>query len=100
MNFLQSHSRDISSLCVKHNVKALYAFGSVLTGRFNEQSDVDLVVDFYPLNVSDYADNYYDLKFSLEETLHRRVDLLEDKAIKNPYFKKALLDQRELIYGQ
>jgi len=100
MNPLQSYHQDISILCAKHNVKTLYAFGSVLTDRFNEQSDIDLVVDFYPLDVSDYADNYYGLKFSLEDTFHRQVDLLEDKAIKNPYFKNALLEQRQLIYGQ
>lgn len=100
MNLLQSHSREICNLCTKHNVKTLYAFGSVLTDRFNEESDIDLVVDFYPLDVSHYADNYYGLKFSLEDTLHRQVDLLEDKAIKNPYFKKVLHEQRQLIYGR
>ena len=100
MNFLQSYSKDIFSLCARHTVKSLYAFGSVLTDRFNENSDVDLVVDFYPSDVATYADNYYDLKFSLEDTLSRPVDLLEDKAIKNPYFKKSLQRQRQLIYGQ
>jgi predicted nucleotidyltransferase len=52
------------------------------------------------LDLSAYADNYYDLKFSLEDILNRQVDLLEDKAIKNPYFKRALQEQRQLIYGQ
>jgi predicted nucleotidyltransferase len=47
----------------------------------------------------DYADNYFDLKFSLEDTFKRSVDLLEEKAIKNPYFKKALDKNKQLIYG-
>ena len=100
MNLLQSYSQDIFDLCSKHKVKTLYAFGSVLTDHFNDKSDVDLLVDFYPLEMSDYADNYFGLKFSLEDTLRRRVDLLEDKAIKNPYFIKSLHEQRRLIYGQ
>ncbi len=82
-----------------HNVKTLYAFGSVLTEKFNESSDVDLIVDFKKVDLLKYADNYFDLKFSLEDTLKRPVDLLEEKAIKNPYFKRAVEQQRKLIYG-
>jgi predicted nucleotidyltransferase len=99
MNFLQNHILDISKLCKTHKVKALYAFGSVLTETFNDKSDVDLVVDFQSFDVLDYADNYFDLKFSLEEVLKRPIDLLEEKAIKNPYFKQSLNKQKQLIYG-
>jgi uncharacterized protein len=99
MNFLENHINDISKLCATYNVKALYAFGSVLTEQFNADSDVDLVVDFQPLDVLDYADNYFDLKFSLEDILKRPIDLLEEKAIKNPYFRQKLNNQRQLIYG-
>jgi hypothetical protein len=49
--------------------------------RFNEYSDVDMVVDFDKVTLEDYADNYFDLKFSLEDIFCREVDLLEDKAI-------------------
>lgn len=99
MSFLENHISDISKLCKNHKVKALYAFGSVLTERFNDKSDIDLVVDFQPLDVLDYADNYFELKFSLEEVLKRPIDLLEEKAIKNPYFRKNLNKHRRLIYG-
>ncbi|OMQ13293.1 nucleotidyltransferase family protein [[Flexibacter] sp. ATCC 35103] len=99
MNFLEHHLLDISKLCISHKVKALYAFGSVLTDDFSDKSDVDLVVDFQSFDVLDYADNYFDLKFSLEDVLKRPVDLLEEKAIKNPYFKQNLEKQRQLIYG-
>jgi hypothetical protein len=46
----------------------------------------------------DYADNYFDLKFSLEDTFKRPVDLLEEKAIINPYFKRAIDKNMQLIY--
>ncbi len=100
MNRLQNYNSEISKLCERHKVKTLYAFGSVLTGKFNGQSDIDLIVDFYPLDVLDYADNYFDLKFSLEDILKRPIDLLEDKAIKNPYFRQTITQQRQLVYGQ
>jgi len=99
MNFLENHISDIYKLCKSHKVKTLYAFGSVITEKFNEKSDIDLVVDFQPIDVLDYADNYFDLKFSLEDILDRPIDLLEEKAIKNPYFRKNLNEIRQLIYG-
>jgi predicted nucleotidyltransferase len=100
MNILDKHIIDIRKLCSHYHVKELYAFGSVLTNEFNSESDVDLVVDFNPMDVALYADNYYDLKFSLQNMLNRSVDLLEEKAIKNPNFKQNLHQQRQLIYGQ
>lgn len=99
MNLIQYHSKEITNLCKSHKVKSLYAFGSVLTDKFNPESDVDLIVDFQQLDVLDYGDNYYDLKFSLEEIFKRKVDLLEEKAIRNPYFLKTLNQNKQLIYG-
>ena len=63
----------ITELCKAHNVKSLYAFGSVLNDKFNSESDVDLVVDFQPIDVLDYGDNYYDLKFSLEKNFKKKL---------------------------
>ena len=82
-----------------HKVRRLYAFGSAVTGQFKPDSDIDLIVDFEPMEVKEYADNYFDFKFALEDTLHRSVDLLEEQALKNPYFQKAVENQRRLIYG-
>ena len=82
MNIIENYIKDINELCKTHKVKSLYAFGSVLTDKFNNESDVDLIVDFQQLDVLDYGDNYYDLKFSLESVLKRNIDLLEKKAIK------------------
>ena len=99
MTLLDKYSSDIHKLCRDHRVKRLYAFGSVLTDQFAQSSDVDLIVDFDDIDVVDYADNYFDFKFSLEDILKRSVDLLEEKALKNPYFKKAISQKRQLVYG-
>jgi predicted nucleotidyltransferase len=51
------------------------------------------------MGVEDYADNYFDFKFSLQEIFKRPVDLLEEKAIKNPYFRQNVNNQqRQLVY--
>ncbi|HEX4374764.1 MAG TPA: nucleotidyltransferase domain-containing protein [Puia sp.] len=99
MNVFDKHINDINKLCSAHKVKQLFAFGSVLTEKFNNESDIDLLVNFEPIDVSLYVDNYYDFKFSLQEILNRPVDLLEEKAIRNPYFKQSINLHRQLIYG-
>ena len=86
-------------MCKNHKVSTLFAFDSVLTPEFNKNSDIDLIVDFEPIDVIDYADNYFDLKFSLENLLKRPIDLLEQKAIKNPYFLDTINQRKQLIYG-
>ncbi len=99
MNVLENHTKEILTLCKTHKVKSLYAFGSVVTDAFTSERDVDLIVDFENIAVLDYGDNYYDLKFSLENILKRKVDLLEEKALKNPYFRKTVNKNKVLIYG-
>lgn len=69
-------------------VNKLFVFGSILTNRFNDDSDVDLVVSFNKAEVGDYFDNYFDFKYALEELFGREVDLLEEQIIKNPCLKK------------
>ncbi len=99
MTILEKHTSDIGKLCKNHKVKNLYAFGSVLTDKFSANSDIDLIVDFEPIDVVNYADNYFDFKFSLQDILKHPIDLLEEKAIKNPYLKHEITQKRQLVYG-
>lgn len=85
-------------LCRKHSVSKLFVFGSVLGDSFNEESDIDFVVDFCEVSLEDYADNYFDLKFSLERLLKRDVDLLESRAIRNPYLQESIDSTKQLVY--
>ena len=59
MDFIEQKSNIILELCKKHRVKELYAFGSVITERFNDRSDVDFIVDFKRMPLKIYSDNYY-----------------------------------------
>lgn len=99
MNLIQNYNKEIENLCKTHKVKSLHAFGSVLTENFNVNSDLDFVVDFQQIDVLDYGDNYYSLKFALEDIFNRNVDLLEQKAIVNPFFLKTINQNKKLIYG-
>jgi predicted nucleotidyltransferase len=100
MNILQKQKEAIEKLCANHHVRKLYAFGSVLTDDFKSSSDIDLIVDFQEIELEEYADNYFDFKFSLQDILKRQIDLLEEKAIKNPFFRKSIDQRKQLIYGR
>lgn len=99
MELIDNNINKIKALCEKHKVNKLFVFGSVLTNRFNENSDIDFVVDFNKKNITDYFSNYFDLKYALEELFKRDVDLLEEQTIKNPYLKKNVEETKALIYG-
>lgn len=99
MNLVDKNIEAIKELCRKHKVRQLFAFGSVLTSKFKKTSDIDLIVDFQDVDLYSYADNYFDLKDSLEMLFNREVDLLEDKAIKNPYLRQSIEQSKQLIYG-
>lgn len=90
---------QIKALCKKNRVKSLYAFGSVTRDDFNEQSDIDLVVDFEEKDPFTYTDLYFNLKAKLEDLLKRQVDLLEERAIRNPLFRQQLENTKVKIYG-
>ena len=99
MNVLEKNIAFVKKLCKKYKVEKLYVFGSVLTNHFTQKSDIDLLVRFGKMRQYDYADNYFDFKFALEDSFGRNVDLLEDKAIKNPYLRQSIDESKTLIYG-
>ena len=98
MNSVDEHKENIAMLCQRHHVNRLYLFGSALTPRFNNESDIDLLIQFGNMDVTNYFSNYMDLKEKLEELFNRPVDLVEDQAVRNPIFRKILDREKKLIY--
>ena len=90
MNIITKNRSIISKICESHKVRTLFVFGSVLTERFSKNSDIDFLVDFQDVDLYNYANNYFELKTALEKTLKHEVDLLEEKAIKNPYLRNSI----------
>ncbi len=90
---------NIKVLCESHNVKTLFAFGSVCTEKFNDNSDVDLLISFNSMDYGDYADTYFDLADKFEDLFHRSVDLVTDKSLSNPYFINSINQTKTLLYG-
>ena len=98
--YIDTYRNVLTQLCLQNKVRSLYAFGSVLTNRFNIDSDIDMIVDIDSKNPLEYADCYFNLKFSLQELFNRPVDLLEDKAIRNNYLRQEIDNSKQLIYAE
>jgi hypothetical protein len=99
MNIITKNTNIISKICESHKVRTLFVFGSVLTEKFNKNSDIDFIVDFLDVDLYNYANNYFELKKALEKTLKHEVDLLEEKAVKNPYLRSSIDSTKQIIYG-
>lgn len=101
MKLIELNIQKIIDLCRKHKVKTMSVFGSILTDRFKEDSDVDLLVEFEPFDhdKEDYVRNYFDLRDALESLFSRRVDLIEEKGLRNKYFIANVNRTKQLIYG-
>ena len=100
MHLIYDNIQKLFSLCRKHKVSRLYAFGSILTSRFNDHSDVDFLVDFNnEIDHTTYADNFMDFYNALKNLLGREVDLMDESAVSNPYFREELEETKHLIYG-
>ncbi len=100
MRDITSNMDQIKRLCNLYSVRALFAFGSITTSKYSTNSDIDLVVDIDSIDPITYSDNYFSLKFQLEKLFDRHIDLLEQKAIKNPYLKKQIDQTKVLVYGK
>ena len=82
MQLTDRHIASIISLRQRYKANKLFVFGAVMSERLNEDSDIDLVVDFKKDEVEDYSD----FKYSLQDLFGRKVDPAEERSIKNPYF--------------
>ena len=99
MNLIYDNIDKIIALCKKYKVKNMYVFGSILTNRFNDDSDVDLSVNMLPERdplVS--GDNFLNLYLDLNDLFDRRVDLVSEECVGNPYFKRELNRTKRIIY--
>ena len=97
---VEKHSQALDVLCRKYCVRRLELFGSAAAGAFDEQkSDLDFLVEFLPLEQGQHADMYFGLLLDLQELFSRHVDLVMPGAIKNPYFLKAVNQNREVLYA-
>lgn len=100
-NIIRKTIPEIVSLCEKHNVSKLFAFGSVVSDKFsNSRSDIDLYVELLPMSAIERGQALMDLWDQLELLFGCKVDLLADQPIRNIYFLTELEKTKQLIYDR
>ncbi|MEZ5045152.1 MAG: nucleotidyltransferase domain-containing protein [Saprospiraceae bacterium] len=100
-NYLNSKLEEIHEACKIYNVVNLYAFGSIVDGRFKKgESDIDLMVEFDSKKFSKKENSKHLLKLwiELQRILDAKVDLITNENIKGEYFKKYLELYKKNIY--
>lgn len=96
----QSQLPIVTQLMKQHKVKNAFVFGSVVTDLFNDKSDVDFLINFEEnLEPLEKGELMWNLRFALQDFLHREIDLLTESSLKNPYFIEELNEKKILIYG-
>lgn len=91
---------SIKTLCKEHHVKELYLFGSASRKDFRESSDVDFlyVFDKQKIEKGQYADNYFDLLFNLQNLLGKKIDLVSLSNLNNQFFIQSIEKDKMKLY--
>jgi len=98
IDIIRDNQQAIADLCRQYGIRKLEVFGSAATGAFDPAtSDIDFLVDLggYERGV---AKRYLHFAYALENLLRRRVDLVTESAITNPYFRYTIDRSREPVY--
>lgn len=94
MATLTFDTKRLIEICQQNDVSKVGVFGSTARGEVNEQSDIDLLVEFSKRKslLAVVA-----LERQLATALGRKVDLVTEAAI-SPYLRERTLGDLQVIY--
>ncbi len=100
IGILESKRKQISEACSRHGVARLHVFGSALNADFrSDESDLDLLVEFVPMEPYERVDAYFGMLEELRALLRMKVDLVMVGAVKNPYIAREIERTKEVLYA-
>lgn len=95
------HSIALAELCRKYGVARLDLFGSAATDQWNAAtSDLDFVVVFGEPTGENLSARFLGLADDLESLFGRRIDLITEQSIRNPYFRRGVEATRMPLYAE
>jgi hypothetical protein len=98
--FLENKREAIAEACMRHRVARLDAFGSALRDDFRPgESDLDLLVEFAPLEPCARVDAYFGMLEELRTLLGLKIDRVMVGAVKNPYIARDIERTRQMLYA-
>lgn len=100
IGILEKNRQQISEACARHGVARLHVFGSALNEGYRpDESDLDLLVEFAPMDPYARVDAYFGMLDELRGLLHTEVDLVMAGAVKNPYIAREIERTKEVLYA-
>ena len=99
LSLIENNKLELQRLCEQHDIQTMYVFGSATTADFNELRDIDILISFKEISFDKYTDNYFELHEKLESLFKKRVDLLTERSLINPYFIKSVEQTKQLLYA-
>lgn len=98
---IEDQKAALAELCRKHGVLRLDLFGSAAqSDEFHaESSDLDFLVEYSPCSPAEHYERYFGLLEDLERLFGRRIDLVESRAMRNPYFIRRVSESRRAVYA-
>jgi predicted nucleotidyltransferase len=90
--------KKLAEFCRQWGVVELSLFGSVLREDFHPENDVDVLVSFSEDTEISLFD-FVQMKLELEEIFNRSVDMIEKDALENPFRKREILKNAQVIYA-
>jgi predicted nucleotidyltransferase len=98
---ITERSPQLQRILGAHHVKRAYAFGSVCTDDFHDNSDIDLLIAFDREGpFQGYVENMWSLEDALEQLFQRPVDILTEAQLTNPYFIENINSSKTPVYEQ
>ncbi len=96
---IKNYKKELTNLCKVLNIQRMNVFGSAVSNKFNEDSDIDFLISFSEkLTIEEYTDNYFELHYRLRELFNREIDIVTERTLSNPYFIESINKTKELIY--
>jgi len=98
---IQEKRADIAALCRRYRVRHLEVFGSAARGEDFDpaSSDADFLVEFEPESDLPPLEEFFGFQAALSRLLERPVDLVEARAVRNPYVRADINRTREVVYA-
>ncbi|MGQ9684597.1 MAG: nucleotidyltransferase family protein [Anaerolineae bacterium] len=96
---IEERRGELEQLCRRYHVRRLALFGSGSGDAFDPaRSDLDFAVEFAPVDPHQHKESYFGLLAALEDLFARPIDLAEYGAMRNPYFRRAMLESEVPLY--
>lgn len=91
--------KELPPLCKKYKIAYVDAFGSVARSTLGEDSDIDLLIEFSEPRREHISGRFFGFLHEVEDRFHRKVDLITENSLRNPYLKQKVNKDRVRIYG-